>query len=223
MGMPADYAWYPTYDNEASLVSMKVPDGTLIKMFLAMQGMNLPEEQQPGFMQLIADYPAFSNGVTLGGHGVRPKEEAVGAGMSCTSCHAAGGLMDHPIPVTTTVLRDVEGFGTFEFPVYRWRYHNMHALVDLGLETQDEDIVAGAANMDIAGDAAYLRDSTNTIVVNYMNPAGEGSYVPADDPTALAGTGLTIDDLSFNGGAWMPVLEPTVKTVPNYQMLGYSR
>ena len=25
--------------------------------------------------------------------------------------------MDHPIPVTTTVLRDVEGFGTFEFPV----------------------------------------------------------------------------------------------------------
>ncbi len=222
MGLPADYSWYPPFEDESNLISMKVPDGTLIKMFLSMQAMNLPPEQQPGFMQMVANYPAFSNGITLGGHGVRPKEQAVGAGMDCKACHGSGGLMDHPIPVTTTVMREVEGFGTFEFPVYRWRYYNMHELTDLGLLTSDEEIVAGTASVDIAGDATYVRDSDNTIVVNYMNPAGERSYRSADNAESLAGTDLTADDLSFNGGSWMPVLEPVVKTIPNYEVLGYT-
>ena len=130
--------------------------------------------------------------------------------------------MDHPIPVTTTVLREVEGFGTFEFPIYRWRYYNMHELTDLGLLTSDEEVVAGTANVDIAGDATYVRESDNTIVVNYMNPAGEGSYRSAENAESLAGTDLTADDLSFNGGSWMPVLEPVVKTIPNYEVLGYT-
>jgi len=222
MGMPADYQWYPQFDTANDLVSMKVPDGTLIKMFLTMQAASLPAERQPAFMQLVANYPAFSNGVTLGGHGVRPKEQALGANMTCTSCHASGGIMDHPVPVTTTVPREVAGFGTFEFPVYRWRYYNYRGLIDQGLSVEDTDVVAGTTNVDITGNATLVRESDNTIVVNYMNPAGEASYHAADSAEALAGTGLTADDLGFNGGTWMPVLEPVVHTVPNYQMLGYS-
>jgi hypothetical protein len=108
------------------------------------------------------------------------------------------------------------------FPIYRWRYYNIHTITDLGLTTKDADIVASSANVDIAGDMQYRRESANTIVVYYINPAGEGSYRPADHADALSGTGLAADDLTTHGGAWMPVLEPDVDYVPNYKILGYT-
>ncbi len=223
MGLDAGYQWYPEYENADDLISMKVPDGTLIKMFLAMQGMSLPPEQQPDYFAAIANYPAFSNGITLGGHGVRPKEEALGAAYSCQDCHASGGVFDTPIPVTNTETRDIPGMGTFEFPLYRWKYYNFRALTDLGLTTQCEDIVAGTADVDIAGDTTYVRESSRTFVVNYLDPAGEGSYRPADDAASLEGTGLGADDISYNGGDWMPVLEPDVRLVPNIEVLGLDK
>ena len=36
------------------------------------------------------------------------------------------------------------------------------------------------------------------------------------------GTSLTADDLTWNGGNWMPVLEPVTDQVPNYAVLGYQ-
>lgn len=222
LNMPADYQWYPPFDNADDLISMKLPDGTLIKMFLAFQGMNLPAGQQTAFFKAIEEYPAYSNGVTLGGHGVRPKGEALGAGVTCRTCHAAGGFMDHPVPVTNTAARDVPGMGTLNFPVYRWRYYNIHALTDLGLTTTDEEIVAGTKSVDIAGDETFVRESSSTMVVNYLNPAGEGSYRKADHADSLAGTELKASDLTYNGGAWMPALEPVVHYVPNYRVLGYE-
>ena len=222
VGLPATYEWYPQFADASQVISMKVPDGTLIKMFLAMQGAALPAEQQPAFFAEIANYPAYSNGITLGGHGVRPQAEALGASFSCTDCHASGGAMDTRVPVTNTVAREVPGMGTLQFPLYRWRYYNIHTLTDLGLTTQDEDIVAGTASVEVYGNDTYRRESENTIVVNYLNPAGEGSFRPANDPDSLAGTGLTADDLTTAGGSWMPVLEPDVRYVPNYQVLGYT-
>ncbi|MCB9852485.1 MAG: hypothetical protein H6819_05270 [Phycisphaerales bacterium] len=223
MGMPADYEWYPPFDDASQTITMKVPDGTLIKMFLGMQGMNLPAEQQPAFYQAIANYPAYSNGVTLGGHGVRPKEQALGYGNSCRTCHAEGGMMTHPVPVTSTVIRDVPGMGPLEMPVYRWRYYKMHGLVDLGLATTNEDIVNGTANVDVRDNTAYVRISDTDIVVNYLNPAGENSYRRADSTEALSGTSLTAAELTWSGGAWMPVLEPQVRMTPTYEVLGYTR
>lgn len=222
MGLPADYEWYPPFDTADEVISMKVPDGTLIKMFLGMQGAALPADEQEAFFAKVANYPAYSNGITLGGHGVRPKEEALGAAFTCVDCHASGGVMDHHVPVTNTVTRDVPGMGTLQFPVYRWRYYNLHALTDLGLATQDEDVVAGTADVDVYGDIAYRRESDNTIVVNYLNPAGEGSFRAADDADSLAGTGLSTADLTTGGGSWMPALEPDVRMVPNYEVLGYT-
>ena len=222
MGLPADYPWYPPVDTKDQVVSMKVPDGTLIKMFLGMQGAALPPEQQEAFFAAIANYPAYSNGITLGGHGVRPKEQALGANFRCVDCHGSGGVMDHKVPVTKTVARDVPGMGTLQFPVYRWKYYNMHALTDLGVTTTDDDVAAGNVDVDIAGNTTYVRPSDKTIVVNYLNPAGESSYVPAGHTDALAGTGLSASDLTLEGGSWLPVLEPDVKLVPNYQVLGYT-
>ena len=112
--------------------------------------------------------------------------------------------------------------GSLEMPTYRWKYYNFRALTDLGLTTEDEDIVAGTADVDVAGNDTYLRESSRAFVVNYLNPAGEGSYRAADDADSLAGADLTADDISFNGGEWMPVLEPNVRFVPQYQMLGYQ-
>ena len=221
MGLGETYEWYPTFADESELITMKVPDGTLIKMFLGMQGMTLPAEQQPAFFAAIANYPAYSNGVTLGGHGVRPKAEALGAAYACTDCHASGGAMDHLVPVTNTEVR-VMGSQQFEFPVYRWKYYNVHALTDLGLATNDEDIVAGTADVDVNGDTTYVRESSRTFVVNYMAPAMEGSYRAADHADSLAGTNLTANDLAWNGGSWMAVLEPDVRYVPNYEVLGYT-
>lgn len=221
-GLPANYEWYPPFEQANDLVSMKLPDGTDMKIYLAIEGMKLPAEEQPAYFQALQTYPAFSNGITLGGHGVRPKKQALGASLSCAVCHSAGGAMDHPVPVTRTVPRDVPGFGAFEFPIYRWRYYQIHAITDLGLKTEDEAVVAGAADVDIAGDTTYRRESSNTIVVNYMNPAGEGSYRPADHADALAGTGLSASDLTTHGGSWMAILEPDVDYVPNYKILGYT-
>lgn len=222
MGLPADYQWYPQYQDSHDLVTMKLPDGTDMKIYLSIEGMKLPAEQQPAYFQALQYYPAFSNGITLGGHGVRPKEQALGANANCTVCHAPGGMMDHPVPVTRTVARDIPGFGTFSFPVYRWRYYQIHAITDLGLTTRDEDIVAATANVDIADNTNCRRESSNTIVVNYMNPAGEGSYRPADHADSLAGTGLSPADLTINGGEWMAALEPDVDYVPNYKILGFT-
>lgn len=221
MGFPADYSWYPDFESASDLVTMKLPDGTDMKIYLSIEGMKLPAEQQPSYFEKLRYYPAFSNGITLGGHGVRPRAEALAAGSRCATCHARGGVMSRPIPVTRSVPREVPGFGTFEFPLYRWRYYNVHEITDLGLKTSDEAIVAGSANVDIAGNTRYRRESANTIVVNYINPAGEGSYRPADHAEALAGTGLAAADLTIHGGAWMAVLEPDVEYVPNYRLLGY--
>ncbi len=222
MGLPADYAWYPPVTQANDLVSMKLPDGTDMKIYLSIEGMKLPADEQPAYFQALQYYPAYSNGITLGGHGVRPKGEALGAGLNCSVCHAPGGVMDHPVPVTRSVARDVPGFGTFQFPIYRWRYYQVRAITDLGLTTQDEDVASGAVNVDIAGNTNYRRESANTSVVNYMNPAGEGSYRPADHADSLAGTGLTAADLTIHGGPWMAALEPDVDYVPNYKILGYT-
>ncbi len=221
-GLPADYAWYPPVETLNDLVSMKLPDGTDMKIYLSLEGTKLPAEEQPAYFAALANYPAFSNGITLGGHGVRPRAEALGAGLTCRACHSAGGAMDHPVPVTQTVPREVPGFGTLEFPVYRWRYYQIHAITDLGVATACEDVAGGAVNVDIVGNADYRRESANTLVVNYINPAGEGSFRTADDADSLAGTGLSAADLTMNGGEWMPALEPDVRMVPNYQMLGYT-
>ena len=222
MGLDAAYQWYPSFEDESELITMKVPDGTLIKMFLGMQGAALPAEQQPAFFAAIADYPAYSNGITLGGHGVRPKTEALGAAFACGDCHASGGAMSHLVPVTKTQTREMPGMGPLEFPLYRWRYYNLHQLTDLGLDVDDEDIVAGTVDVDVNGNTTYVRVSSRAFVVNYMNPAGEGSYRAADHPDSLAGADLTANDLTWNGGSWMAVLEPDVDFVPNYQVLGYT-
>ena len=222
MGLPADYEWYPSFETVNDLVSMKLPDGTDMKIYLSIEGMKLPADQQPAYFAALQYYPAYSNGITLGGHGVKPKGEALGADVSCVSCHSAGGVLDHKVPVTRTVPREVPGFGTFQFPIYRWRYYNIHTITDLGLTTQNEDLVAKAASVDIAGNTKYLRQSSNTIVVNYMNPAGENSYRPADHADALAGTGLKASDLTTHGGSWMAALEPDVDYVPNYKILGFE-
>lgn len=223
MGMQADYEWYPPFDDVSQTITMKVPDGTLIKMFLGMQGMNLPDDRKPAFYQAIANYPAYSNGVTVGGHGVMPKEQALGYANSCRTCHAEGGVMTHPVPVTSTVIRDIPGMGPLEFPVYRWRYYNMHRMVDLGLATSNEDVVAGTVDVDVRDNTEYVRVSDAQIVVNYLNPAGEGSYRRADSDDALAGTGLAAGDLTWQGGEWMPVLEPEVQMKATYEVLGYAR
>ncbi len=218
MGFPADYQWYPMYESVKDTISMKLPDGSLMKMFLQMQAQQLPPDQQEAFLQAVANYPAFSN-VTLGGHGVQPKEQALGA-AGCADCHGGNGVLAHKIPVGRKELVDMGPMGTFEFPVYAWRYYQVQELVDLGLATSSEDVLAGT-NVDIHGDTTYVRDSKNTFVLNWFAPNDPSGYRPADAATALEGTGLTTDDLTWNGGKWMPVLEPVVDLMTNLEVLGY--
>jgi len=220
MGFPADYQWYPPFDSVDQLVSMKLPDGSLIKMFLQMQAAGLPEDQRPAFLAAVENYPAFSN-ITLGGHGVLPKEQALGA-SGCMDCHGSGGVLAQKHPVTRKVPTDMGEMGFLDMPVYRWRYYNLHNLVDLGLTTRDEDVVAGTANVDIDGNETYVRQSDTTFVLNWFAPADPSGFRPADDSTALEGTGLSAADLTWKDGDWMPVLEPVTDPIPNYAILGYQ-
>ena len=220
MGFPKAYSWYPTFSGVQDVISMKLPDGSLIKMFLEMQATKLPPDQQAAYLAAVASYPAYSN-VTLGGHGVLPKEAALG--NNCMDCHGAGGVLSHPVPVTRKVRTDMGMLGQLDLPLYRWRYYQVRALTDLGLSTSSEEVLAGAKNVDVAGNTTYLRDSATDFVLNWLVPNAPGGYRAADDPTALQGTGLTADDLTWHGGAWMPVLEPVVDMRPNYEVLGYDR
>jgi hypothetical protein len=185
-----------------------------------MQAAALPAEQQAPFLEAVSNYPAYSN-VTLGGHGVRPKTEALGA-KGCLECHGQDGALATPIPVGRKQVVDMGPMGTFEMPLYQWKYYNLHELVDLGLTTTSEDVVSSTKNVDIHGNATYVRTSGTTFVINWFAPNAPGGYRRADDATALTGTGLTADELTTRGGEWMPVLEPVTDMKPNYEVLGYK-
>jgi hypothetical protein len=251
MFLPADYEWYPKFTNVNNVATMKLPDGSFMKLFLSMQLKAMyedwgyePDEIQELIQQFVGNYPAFSNGVTLGGHGVapNPEENALGAtgsgtGEGCLDCHGAGGILDNLVPVTDKVLVDVPfppPADKQEMPVWHWSYYRMRKIIDLGLETNDEAVVDGTANVDIDGDTRFVRRSANRMVLNWFNPAGDLTvdgvlldgyrrFVGADRDWSLAGTDLTAEDLTWNGGAWMPVLEPVTTGVPNYAVLGYTR
>jgi len=216
MGFPPTYEWYPPFDEVSDVISMKLPDGSLIKMFLQAQAQQLPQGQQQAWLDAVANYPAFSQ-ITLGGHGVAPKEEA----LSCSDCHAVnGGILSRPVPVGRKVPTNLGPMGTVELPVYQWKYYNVGMLVDLGLQASCEQVVSGGIDVDIDGDTIYLRESSTTFVVNWFVPDAPQGYYPADDAASLAGTALVPADLTWNGGSWMPVLEPVTDLVPNWVVLG---
>ena len=221
-GLPADYDWYPPFTSTDDLVTMKLPDGSLMKMFLQMQAKKLAPEEIPAYLAAVENYPAFSNGVTLGGHGVRPKEQAIGYGENgCGSCHSEGGILSNPVPVTEKVAVDMEEMGTLEFPQYRWHFYHIHDLANLGLSVEDDDIVAGLASVDINNDDKYMRVSDTTMMLNWFAPQSPGGYQSAE--SVLDAIELKEADLTKNGGSWMPVLEPVTRMVPNYMVLGYEK
>jgi hypothetical protein len=217
MQFPAAYEWYPPFTDVAQPISMKLPDGSLIKMFLQMQAQSMDPTAAQAWLAAIADYPAFSQ-VTLGGHGVRPKEQALG--QSCMDCHGGNGVLAHPVPVGQKVLTAVPGMGSIELPRYQWKFYNVRALVELGLSTTSEAIVASSADVDIDGDTSYVRLGGNDFVINWFAPDTAGGYFRPDDAAVLAGTGLTSAELTWSGGQWMPVLEPVVDLLPNWRALG---
>jgi hypothetical protein len=229
MFLPEDYDWVPPFDAVDEPITMKAPDGSLMKMFLQMQGMQIEDEaQRNAFMAAVANYPAFSNGVTLGGHGVQPKEKALGAGgkgrEGCLDCHGDEGVLMNPIPVTEKQLVYLpmpDGPVPAELPIYRWKYYNMDALTKLGLDTKNEDVVSGEADIDIDGDGVYVRSSSTTLMLNWFMP--NMGFFPGDAAESLAGTELTAADLTLNGGLWMAVLEPVTNPVPTYAVLGYQK
>lgn len=238
MMLPADYDWYPPFTEVANVATMKLPDGSEMKLFLEMQlqMMGVPAEQ---IRQLVGSYPAFSNGVTLGGHGVLPEpaRNALGGDKGrngCLDCHGEKGVLSNPVPVTRKELVDLGPLGQGEMPVWRWVYYNVKTLIDLGVSTANEDVVAGKADIDIEGDADYVRTSKNKMILNWFAPAaaltrdgkkleGYTTFKPADDSKSLKGTKLIKKDLTWNGGDWMPVLEPLTEPRPNYAILGYTK
>jgi hypothetical protein len=254
MMLPSDYSWYPPFDDVANVATMKLPDGKFMKLFLSMGieqqlKATLPEEQWgqiPDIMQgLVGSYPAFSNGVTLGGHGITPdpQQNALGAGGregGCQQCHVAGGVLESRVPVSKEQYVVVPGFGEdpLPLPVYKWKYYNVHALIDLGLTTSSEAVVDPEhpdypADIDIDGDTDFVRESGQQMVLNWFQPAPcpddqESQadpvvcFLEADTALARVATGLATDELTWSGGEWMPVLEPVTEGVENWKVLGYA-
>jgi len=241
MFLPPSYDWYPKMESVSDVATMKLPDGSDMKILLAMQlqqqGLDMEQIQQ-----LIGSYPAFSNGVTLGGHGVvpNPSENALGGKgfkRGCQECHGAGGLLESPVPVTDKVLVDLpfpEPMNMAEMPVWVWNYYNVGRIINLGLRATNERVVSGKVDIDIADDRTYVRTSSQKMILNWLAPSasptlngipieGYTGMQPGDDPLVLKAAGLRSTQLTWNGGRWMPVLEPVTKPAPNYAVLGYKR
>jgi hypothetical protein len=113
--------------------------------------------------------------------------------------------------------------GTLEMPQYRWHFYNVHKLADLGLTVSNEDVIAGNASVDVDGNADLTRvtGEQTAMLLNWFMPTAPGGFQPAEN--FLAEVALTADDLTKNGGSWMPVLEPLTDYVPNHAVLGYTR
>jgi len=147
------------------------------------------------------------------------------------------------VPVTKEQFVETP-MGMAALPVYKWKYYNIHKLIHLGLTTDNEDIVAGTANTDIAGNEDYVRESAQEMVLNWFAPsmcandedADEDNpvvcFLRADSGAALSGTELDAEDLTWAAEAcgdgdecpeWMPVLEPVTSPAPNYAVLGYQK
>jgi hypothetical protein len=245
MFLPPDYDWYPPFEDVSDVATMKLPDGKFMKLFLGMQ-LQMAGVPLEMIQQLIGSYPSFSNGVTLGGHGVMPdpQQNALGSGGrygGCQQCHVEGGVLETQVPVTKEQYVPTP-MGMAAMPVYKWKYYNIHQIIHLGLTTSNEDVVEGVADIDIAGDDVYVRESAQEMVLNWFQPSiCEGvtgspvvCFLSADSEAALAGTGLTAADLTWEAEAceqgadcqmpeWMPVLEPVTDPTPNYAVLGYNR
>ena len=130
----------------------------------------------------------------------------------------------HAVPVGRKFAMDMgPQMGTLEMPMYAWKFYKISDIVQLGLTATSEEVIAGTKNLDIDGNLNLLRTSAHEFAINWFMPSMPGGFVSADDATVLAGTSLQAADLTWNGGAWMPVLEPVVDLVPNYAVLGYER
>ncbi len=66
-----------------------------------------------------------------------------------------------------------------------------------------------------------MKVSDTSMTLNWFAPQSPGGFHAAE--TVLGGLGMKSEDLTKNGGSWMPVLEPITKAVPNYQVLGYTK
>lgn len=245
MFLPMDYDWYPPFEAVSDVATMKLPDGKFMKLFLGMQ-LQMAGVPMDMIQQLIGSYPAFSNGVTLGGHGVvpNPHENALGSGGrygGCQQCHVAGGVLEALVPVSKEQYMATP-MGEAALPVYKWRYYNTPELIRLGLTTSNEDVVGGA-DIDIDADPRYVRESTQEMALNWFAPSACASdqvnqtepvpcFLQADAAAALAGTDLTRASLTWEAESacdssgcpeWMPVLEPVTTGTPNYAVLGYAK
>ena len=251
MFLPPTYDWYPKMTDVSNVATMKLPDGSFMKLFLSMGiqqqliSQGVPPEQIPAIIQgLVGNYPAYSNGVTLGGHGIAPDPRANALGgpgrQGCAECHGAGGVLETNVPVTAKVLVDVPfppPMDKAEMPVWRWVYYHVENLINLGVTTQNEDIVSGAADVDISDEptnSQLVRKSRKQMILNWFAPSSlptiDGArltayrgFTPADSGWSMFGTRLRTRDLTWNGGKWMPVLEPVTTPAPNYAVLGYQR
>lgn len=220
-GLSPDTDWYPKFKTADDLVTMKLPDGSLMRMYLQLK--DAMADSDPGKMhpERWKNYPAFSNGVTLGHAVAGPNTiwKPLGYGKDgCADCHSAKGVMMQPVPVAKTVeIGPFKDFGnmSFRMPVYHWVYYNARKLVDLGLKTEDDDILAGKASVDIAGNPKYMRESKTGFTLNWLAPKG---YVKADAAKMLP-DGVK---LMRNGGDWVAVLEPVIEMHSNWEILGYK-
>ena len=220
-GLPADTDWYPKFDSADDLVTMKLPDGSLMRIYLQLK--DAMADDDPGTMhpERWKNYPAFSNGVTLGHAvaGAKTMWKPLGYGENgCKDCHSAKGVMMQPVPVAKTVeIGPFKDFGnmSFQMPVYRWVYYNARKLVALGVGTEDADVLTGKSDIDIAGRPEYMLEGKKSFMLNWLDPKG---YIKATAAEMMpAGVKLMRD-----GGDWVAVLEPVIETHSNWEILGYK-
>jgi hypothetical protein len=137
-GMSVDImkAMYGKYDadtnpygiTEDQLVVMAAPPGSEMQMMLQqMKDAGLTDISDT----LIQNYPAWSNGVTLGGHGVRGDEA-----LLCTDCHSeeeGANVFDQKV--------EVPAYGDNGMPLMQWAFYSAELLDEAEAGRIVEDVV----------------------------------------------------------------------------------
>ncbi|WP_461393871.1 hypothetical protein [Deferrisoma sp.] len=167
------------------VVVMAAPPGTEMQMMLQQMGVD------PALWQ---NYPAYSNGVTLGGHGVR-KDEA----LMCADCHdAEKSVFNQKVEVPT--------YGPKGLPLVHWEFYSKELL---------EKAEAGEIVEDV-WEAGYALASDDFEM--------DGPFVTASQAAKALGMDMDMDmDITFGlDGDYIAVLVPTTRLATNWEVLGYS-
>ena len=146
MGFPADYEWYPPFEDVSDVISMKLPDGSLMKMFLQMQAATAAAGAAAARSSTRSRTTRRSRRSPWAATAWCRRRRRSAPAAASTATVPRRRRSAAPMPVGQKVPVDMGPMGTLEMPVYQLEVLQRAASSSTSVSTTTcEEIVAGTA------------------------------------------------------------------------------